>query len=233
MWLYRYIWCPYQWTQCSFACQAWSLQTEACSKDQRRSAAPILSNSYCGYGQISQGTTYRCDMKLYPFTTNLKFHNFVDNVYLHCNPSTCCLYTVCATAATTALRSTGQAVISSREIGSMNRKSRGRGRSRPIWEVQCKQSPLFNHPSSRSELDSLWCSPRAPPPPCHPLLPNGRAEGQPGEMCRQRPWAVEGLRERQGGIQFVFTLWDPEKGDERMWSGAGVNWSSVNCRVCL
>lgn len=74
-----------------------------------------------------------------------------------------------------------QAVISSREIGSMDRKSTGRGRRGPTWEVQSKQSPFFNHPSSRSELEALWCSPSAPPPPSRPSLPNGRTEGQTGK----------------------------------------------------
>lgn len=78
-------------------------------------------------------------------------------------------------------RSPAQAVISSREIGSMDRKSRGRGRRGPIWEVQCKQSRFVNHPGSRSGLDTLWCSPWAPPPPSHLSFPNGRAEGQPGK----------------------------------------------------
>lgn len=54
----------------------------------------------------------------------------------------------------------------------MGRKSRGRGRHGPIWEVQCKQSVFFNHPSSCLELDTLWCSPSAPPPPSHPMLPS-------------------------------------------------------------
>lgn len=105
-----------------------------------------------------------------------------------------------------------QAVISSREIGSMDRKSSGRGSRGPIWEVQCKQSQFFNHPSSRSELDPLWSSPSAPPPPSHPLLPDGRAEGQPRKHADSSfgQWRAQ----RETGRHWAEC--------KRMWSGAGL-----------
>lgn len=111
-------------------------------------------------------------------------------------------------------RSCGQPVISSEEIGSMGRKSRGRGRDGPVWEVQYKQSLFFNHPGSRSQLDTLWCSPRAAPPPSHPRLPSNCAEPF-GETCWYQPQSVVGPS-RYGEAEGQWE-WD-----ERMWSGAGL-----------
>lgn len=111
-------------------------------------------------------------------------------------------------------RSCGQPVISSKEIGSMGRKSRGKGRDGPVWEVQYKQSMFFNHPGSRSELDTLWCSPWAAPPPSHPRLPSNCAEPF-GETCWYQPQSVVGpSRYGEAGGQWEW--------DERMWSGAGL-----------
>lgn len=106
-------------------------------------------------------------------------------------------------------RSPGQAVISPREIGSMGRKSRGRGRRGPIWEVQCKQSQFLiipAHVRSWTHFDVL------PQRPLRPPIPRSQTAM---------------LRAGQGNLQIVAldeeafsTLWDTEKGDERMWSGA-------------
>lgn len=96
----------------------------------------------------------------------------------------------------------------------MGRKSRGRGRHGPMWEVQCKQSVCFNHPGSRSGLDTLWCSPRAAPPPSHPRLPSNCA--QPfGETCWYQPQSVVGPS-RYGEAEGQWQR------DQRMWSGAGL-----------
>lgn len=63
---------------------------------------------------------------------------------------------------------TGQAVISSREMGSTDRKSGGRGRRGPIWEVQCKQSRLLiipAHVRNSAHFDVLPQRPLRPPIP--------------------------------------------------------------------
>lgn len=65
----------------------------------------------------------------------------------------------------------------------MDRKSRGRGRRGPIWEVQCKQSWFLIIPAHVRNWTHFDVLPQRPPPPSHFSFPNGLAEGRPGELA--------------------------------------------------
>lgn len=111
-----------------------------------------------------------------------------------------------------ALRSPGQAVISSREIGSMDRKSRGRGRRGPIWEVQCKQSQLLiipAHVRNWTHFDVILQYPLHPP-----LLSSQTAVLRASRGAGVQIVAWDAL-ERRGGIHYLVGHWD-----EKMWSVA-------------
>lgn len=122
-------------------------------------------------------------------------------------------------------RSPGPTVISSREIGSMDRKSRGRGRRGPIWEVQCKQSQLLiipAHVRSWMHFDVFPQRPLRPPiPRSQTACAEGRGKGgcSDSSLGRVRARGVA-ERGRERDEEAFSTFWDTERGDERMWSGA-------------
>ncbi len=117
------------------------------------------------------------------------------------------------------LRSPGQAVISSREIGSMDRKSRGRGRRGPIWEAQCKQSPFLiipAHVRNWTHFDVLPQRPLRPPIPRSQTAALRASRGNMQIVDSDSP----GLRERRGGIQYLVGHWEGR--------GKNVKWCRVN-----
>lgn len=66
-------------------------------------------------------------------------------------------------------------VISPREIGSMGRKSRGRGGGPgPIWEVQCKQSQFLIIPAHVLSWTHFDVLPQRPLRPALPRSQTGR-----------------------------------------------------------
>lgn len=64
-----------------------------------------------------------------------------------------------------ALRSLGQDVISFREMGSMDKKSKGRGRREPKWEEQCKHSQFLIIPAHVRICPHFEVLPQHQPPP--------------------------------------------------------------------
>lgn len=111
-----------------------------------------------------------------------------------------------------AQRSPGQAVISSREIGSMDRKSKRRGKRGPEWEAQCKQAQLLiipAHVRNWSCFDVVPQRPLRPPiPRSQTAAPRARDEGavkiaapdSQGDSVRERE------REEEGGEGETFSV---------------------------
>lgn len=98
----------------------------------------------------------------------------------------------------------------------MGRKSRGRGTRRPIWEVQCKQSPFLiipAHVRNWTHFDVLPQRPLRPPIPCSQTAVLRASQGNVQIAASESG----GPREGRGGIQYLVGHWE---GDERMWSGA-------------
>lgn len=121
------------------------------------------------------------------------------------------------------------AVISSREIGSMDRKSRGRGgRRRPIWEVQCKQSRFLiipAHVQNWTHFDVLPERPLRPPIPCSQTAVLRASRGKRADRVLGQS-RTQG--ETRGHSVPCGTL-------EETWKNVKlcrVNWSSVNCLTC-
>lgn len=119
-----------------------------------------------------------------------------------------------------ALRSPGQAVISSREIGSRDRKSRGRGKRGPIWEVQCKQSRFLIIPAhvwNWTLFDVLPQRPLRPPIP--------RSQTAALRASRGNVQIVAASDALGGGGQYLAGHWEGRRKNVK-W--CRVNWCSVN-----
>lgn len=105
-----------------------------------------------------------------------------------------------------AQRSPGQAVISSRGIGSMDRKSKGRGKRGPEWEAQCKQSQLLiipAHVRNWTYFDVVPQRPLRPPiPRSQTAAPRASGEGAAKILASERNG--DSVRERKREMRRTF-----------------------------
>lgn len=93
-------------------------------------------------------------------------------------------------------------------MGSMDKKSRGRGRRGPIWEVQCKQSRFLiipAHVRNWTRFDVL------PQRALHPPIPSSQTALLRASRGKRVDSVLGQAREASS------TLWHTEKWDERMW----------------